>query len=58
MTVHELNRDQMIQLKQAIYCQKKKSVSWGELASVDTLVSDKKVIKEYGSTEFTEEDFY
>lgn len=57
MEVRELNREQLIQLKQHFYCSKHKSVSWGELVDIDSLVSDKKIFEEYENTCFCEEDF-
>lgn len=57
MTVKELNRDQLIQLKQNYLSRDNTDVSYGELALADTLVSDKTIFKEYGDMIFSEEDF-
>jgi len=57
MTVKELSRDQLIELKQNYYCSKHKSVSWGELAQIESLVSDKTIIKEYACYDFVDDDF-
>lgn len=58
MTVEELNRDQLIELKTTYYMNKHESVSWGELADIDELVSDEEVYNEYGYMTFTEDDFF
>lgn len=57
MKLEDLTRDQKIQLKQSVLCRKSESVSYGELADADRLVSDGELEGEYGSTEFTLEDF-
>lgn len=56
-TVRELNRKQLTELKQHYYCEKNKNVSWGELANIDKLVSNKTIFKEYKNTLFVKEDF-
>ena len=62
MTIHELTRDQLIQVKQNYYVQKQeakgKGVSWGELADIDLFVSDKTIFKEEAGTDFVEDDFF
>lgn len=57
MSVQELNKEQLTQLKQNYYCEQNESVSWGELADVDNLVTDQEIFGEYAGTDFTEEDF-
>ena len=57
MDVHELNREQMIQLKQAILCERDAGTSYGELAAADELVTDEEVFMQYGGTNFVEDDF-
>lgn len=73
MTVQELNREQLIQLKQA-YLSKlddegtlnevlyndpdnDEGLSYGELANADTLIPDEVVFNEYRGIHFTEDDF-
>lgn len=56
-TVRELNKKQLTELKQNYYCEKNKNVSWGELANIDKLVSNKTIFKEYKNTLFVKEDF-
>ena len=57
MTVKELNRDQLIELKTTYYMNKHENVSWGELANIDELVSDEEVYNGYDYITFTEDDF-
>ena len=60
MVIRDLNRDQLEQIKQSYYTQKRYplGVSYGELASIDSLVSDKEVFDEYDGVDFVEEDFW
>lgn len=58
MSVTELTRDQLIELKQHYYCGRNESVSWGELAEIDNIVTDEEVFEEYGGTYFVEDDFF
>ena len=58
MNVRELSRDQLLQLKANYYEDRHpEGVSYGELASVDSLVSDKEVMEAYDGVDFVEEDF-
>lgn len=58
MTVYDLNRDQLIELKQRYYIDYvNENPSYGELADVDNLVSDKEVYDEYSHIDFVPEDF-
>ena len=56
MLVEELTRDQLIELKQNLLCQRD-STSWGELAEADSIISDEEVFKEYDGTIFSADDF-
>lgn len=56
-SVKELSREELIELKQHYYTEKNKNVSWGELADIDSLVSDEEIFKEYADTDFVDEDF-
>lgn len=58
MNVKELTRNQLTELKQHYYCENNENVSWGELAKIDDLVSDKDIFEEYSGTYFVEEDFF
>lgn len=57
MNIKELTREQLEQVKQYYYMGKNESVSWGELANIDNLVSDEEIFKAFEDTIFTEDDF-
>ena len=57
MTVHELTREQLIELKQHMLCEQG-TPSYGELADADELISDEAVFAEFDVTDFTEDDFF
>ena len=57
MDVHELNRDQLVQLKQSILCDREQGTSYGELAAADELVTDEEVFNKFTGISFTEDDF-
>lgn len=56
MTVYDLTRDQLIDLKQYMLIDQG-SPSWGELAEADEIISDDAVYSEFDGCYFTEEDF-
>jgi len=59
MSVKELNREQLTELKQNYYCNVLgNNASYGELADIDNLVSDNEVYEYYNGTMFVEEDFF
>ena len=59
MTVYELNRDQLEELKQRYYMDHvNEKPSYGELAEIDNLVSDEEVYEEYAGTDFVMDDFF
>lgn len=61
MTIKELNREQLTAVKQNYYIQKQAEngagVSYGELATIDELVTDAEIFEEYAATIFTPDDF-
>ncbi len=58
MNVKELNRAQLLQLKANYYEDRHPDgVSYGELADVDSLVTDDEVIEAYSGVTFVEDDF-
>lgn len=57
MSVYELNRYQMESLKTQYFMAENESISWEELADIDSLVSDLAIYEAYGRINFTEEDF-
>lgn len=58
MNILELSKRQKEELKQRLYCEKNENVSYGELANIDELVSDKELFETYGGIDFTEDDFF
>ena len=58
MKLQDLNREQIIQLKQNLYCERNENASYGELAEIDDLVSDEELKEEYGHIDFVDEDFF
>ena len=58
MSIKELTREQLIELKQKYYTERNENVSYGELADIDNLVSDNEIFEEYGDITFVEEDFF
>ena len=57
MSIKELTREQLIELKQRYYTERNENVSYGELADIDNLVSDNEIFEEYGDITFVAEDF-
>ena len=58
MSIYDLNREQLSQVKAAYLNEKSSSVYWSEICDADTLVSDEQVMNEYKDTEFSEDDFF
>lgn len=58
MSLKELNRTQLRQLKENYYTEKHFSVSYLELSNIEELVSDEEIFNEYENTCFVEEDFF
>jgi hypothetical protein len=62
MTVRELDRDQFIELKQMYLTEKNSEVgeetSWGEIAAVDDVISDKEIYDRYDGYTFSNDDFF
>ena len=59
MTVYDLNRDQLIELKQRYLADEAgRDLSYGELADADSLVTDEEVYNYYAGTEFVVDDFF
>ena len=57
MSYKELNRDQILALKQSYLVRTQDSVSYNERAEADNLVSDEELEQEYKNVNFVEEDF-
>lgn len=58
MTVHELNRAQLHELKVDWLLSHQERVSYGELADADSLVLDETIYEEYAGTHFVPDDFF
>lgn len=57
MTLKDLNKNQIHQLKEQILLEKNENVSYGELAMADSLISDLEVEEGFGGTNFVPDDF-
>ena len=61
MTIKELNRDQLAQVKQRYYMEKQaekgEGVSYGELMQIDELVTDAEIFNEYSGVCFSPDEF-
>lgn len=57
MSVKELTREQLTQLKEQYYIENNNNVSYGELASINELVSDTEIFERYEHITFVAEDF-
>ncbi len=58
MRIGDLNRQQLIELKERYYTEKNKSVSYGEFSNIENLVTDEEIFNEYGDVEFSNDDFF
>lgn len=57
MDVRELNREQLIELKQSFLTSQPEWPSWKELADADDLVDDETIFDLYEGVNFVPEDF-
>ena len=57
MSVKELTREQLTQLKEQYYIENNSNVSYGELASINELVSETERFERYEHITFVAEDF-
>lgn len=62
MTVHDLNPDQLLQLKQSMLCErmdaKDESPAYGDLDEADEIISDMEVMSQYAGVNFVPDDFF
>jgi hypothetical protein len=63
MKVQELNKEQLQQLKvryldELLQEEEGRNISYGEIANIDEIVSDKIMFDLYGHITFVEEDFF
>ena len=57
MSVYELSKNQLIELKQNYLCEVQKNVLYGELCDADNIISDEEIFQTYSCTDFSSEDF-
>lgn len=57
MSVYELNKNQLIELKQNYLCEVQENVSYGELCDADNIISDEEIFQAYSCMDFSSEDF-
>ena len=57
MSVYELSKNQLIELKQNYLCEVQKNVSYGELCDADNIISDEEIFQTYSCTDFSSENF-
>lgn len=57
MNVRDLDRNQLVELKQKMLCDRNEDVSYFDLAWADKLISDEEVFEEFDGISFVEEDF-
>ena len=59
MSVKELNREELIELKQNYYCNELgNNASYGELADIDNIVTDEEIFNFYDYADFVKDDFF
>ena len=59
MGVRELNRGELIKLKQNYYCNELgNNASYGELANIDNIVTDEEIFNFYDYIDFVKDDFF
>ena len=58
MTVYQLSRDELTELKQRHYSKKYTNISYEEMVTIDTLVTDQEIYQEYEGTIFSKDDFF
>lgn len=58
LTVRDLSRDQLTELKERWYTDVNSNVSLDEIVSMNELVSDEEIIEVYEHITFTQDDFF
>ena len=58
MSVYELSKNQLIELKQNYLFKRDENISYDKLLDADIIVSDEEIFNEYGNVEFSEDDFF
>ena len=58
MSVYELSKNQLIELKQNFLFKRDENISYDKLLDAEIIVSDEEIFNEYGNVEFSEDDFF
>ena len=58
MSVYELSKNQLIELKQNYLFKKDENISYDKLLDADIIVSDEEIFNEYENVKFSEDDFF
>lgn len=63
MTIDDLTKEQLQQLKvkyldELLYEKEKRSISYGEIITIDEIITDEEIKKAYDFYTFTTEDFF
>ena len=58
MSVYELSKNQLIELKQNYLFKRDENISYDKLLDADIIVSDEEIFNEYENVEFSEDDFF
>ncbi len=58
MTVYELTKDRLYELKQSHLFKRDKNISYDKLLDADIIVSDEEIFNEYENVKFSEDDFF
>ena len=57
MYVEDLTDEQFEQLKVNYYAERHEDMSWADVLTINSLVSDEEIFEEYAGTDFVEDDF-
>ena len=58
MSVYELSKNQLIELKQNFLFKRDENISYDKLLDADIIVSDEEIFNEYENVKFSEDDFF
>ena len=58
MSVYELSKNQLIELKQNYLFKRDENISYDKLLDADIIVSDEEIFNEYENVKFSEDDFF
>lgn len=58
MSVYELSKNQLIELKQNYLFKRDENISYDKLLDADIIVSDEEIFNEHENVKFSEDDFF